>query len=115
MATADTTARNSRADDFASDYAVATLTFLDGATTLASHTIAGFSAASEGVITANAIADATIVADGTADGATISDAAGTYTLTVGPTDSGADVETSTLTFITGEASKVTALTVTFPA
>lgn len=115
MATADTTARNSRADDFASDYAAATLTILDGATVLAAHTLAGFGSANAGVITANAVPDSNIVADGTADGATLSDTAGTYTLTVGVTGSGADVEISTLTFITGQPSSVNSMTVTFPA
>lgn len=115
MATGDTTARNSRASDFSSDYSTATLTILDGVTTLATHTLAGFGAPSVGVITANAIADATIAASGTADGATLSDTAGTYTLTVGTTGSGADVEISTLTFISGETSSITSLTVTFPA
>ena len=45
MATADTTARNSRASDFATDYAAATLTFLDGVTSLAVHSVAGFTGA----------------------------------------------------------------------
>lgn len=113
MATGDTTARNSRASDFAADYATATLTIFDGATTLATHTLAGFGAPSTGVITANAIADATIAASGTADSATISDTAGTYTLTVGT--SGADLNLSTLTYVNGETSSINSLTVTFPA
>jgi hypothetical protein len=113
MATADTTARNSRASDFASDYGTATLTILDGGTTLATHTLAGFGAPSNGVITANAIADATIAATGTADGATLSDASGTYTLTLGT--SGADVTVSTTNYISGETSSVNSLVVTFPA
>lgn len=113
MATADTTARNSRASDFASDYGTAALVIKDGATTLATHTLTGFGAPSNGVITANAISDATIAADGTADSATISDTAGTYTLTVGL--SGSDLNLSTLTYITGETSSITSLTVTFPA
>lgn len=113
MATGDTTARNSRASDFAADYATATLTILDGATTLATHTLTGFGAPATGVITANAIADATIAADGTADSATISDTAGTYTLTVGT--SGADLNLSTLTYVSGETSSINSLTVTFPA
>jgi len=113
MATGDTTARNSRASDFASDYSTATLTILDGATTLATHTLAGFGAPATGVITASAIADATIAASGTADSATISDTAGTYTLTVGT--SGADLNLSTLTYVSGETSSISSLTVTFPA
>jgi len=113
MATGDTTARNSRASDFASDYGTATLTILDGVTTLATHTLAGFGAPATGVITASAIADATIAANGTADSATISDAAGTYTLTVGT--SGADLNLSTLTYVSGETSTISSLSVTFPA
>lgn len=115
MATADTAARNSRASDFASDYATATLTILDGATTLATHALAGFGAPSTGVITANLIAAATIAADGTADSATLSDTAGAYTLTVGLTGSGADVEIDDLDFVSGGTSNVTSLTVAFPA
>lgn len=115
MATGDTTARNSRASDFSSDYGTATLLILDGGTTLADHTLAGFGAPAAGIITASAIADDTIPATGTADGATLSDAAGTYTLTVGLTGSGADVILSTLSYVSGETSSVTSLTVTFPA
>ena len=115
MSTADTTARNSRASDFATDYSTATLVIKAGATTLATHTLAGFGAPSTGVITASAIADATIAATDTADTATLSDTAGTYTLTVGLVASGADVEISTLTFISGETSSITSLTVDFPA
>lgn len=115
MSTADTTARNSRASDFASDFSTATLTLLSGATDLAVHTLAGFGAPSTGVITANAIADDTILDTLTCDGATLSDTAGTYTLTVGLPASGADVEISSLTFITGETSSINSLTVDFPA
>lgn len=113
MATGDTTARNSRASDFAADYATATLTIFDGATPLATHTLAGFGAPSTGVITANAIANETIAASGTADSATISDTSGTYTLTVGT--SGTDLVLSTLTYVSGETSTISSLTVTFPA
>lgn len=115
MATGDTTARNSRASDFAADYGTATLTILDGATTLATHTLAGFGAPSSGVITANAIADATISASGTADGATLSDTAGTYTLTLGTSGSGADVIVTTTNYISGETSSISSFSVTFPA
>ena len=115
MSTADTTARNSRASDFSTDFSTSTLTIKEGATTLATHTLAGFGAPATGVITASAIADATIAASGTADTATLSDTAGTYTLTVGVTASGADVEISTLTFVAAETSSVTSLTVDFPA
>lgn len=113
MATADTTARNSRASDFASDYGTATLTLLAGATTLATHTLTGFGAPSTGVITANAIADETIAATGTADSATLTAAAGTYTLTVGT--SGTDVIVSNTSYVAGGTSSVNSLQVTFPA
>jgi hypothetical protein len=115
MATGNTTARNSRANDFSADFATATLTIKAGGTTLAVHTLTGFGAPSTGVITASAISDETIAASGTADSATLSDTSGEYALTVGVTSSGADVEISTLTFISGETSSVTSLTVTFPA
>jgi len=110
MATADTTARNSRASDFAADYTAATLIIREGATVLATHTLAGFSAPASGVITANAIADETIAANGTADTVILSSAAGSYTL-----DIGSDVTLSTTTYIAGETSSVNSLTVTFPA
>ena len=115
MATGNTTARNSRASDFAADYATATLTIFEGATTLATHTLTGFGAPATGVITPNPIADATIVASSVtaADSATISSAAGTYTLTVGT--SGADLNLSTLTYVTGETSSITSLAITFSA
>lgn len=113
MATGDTTARNSRASDFASDYGTATLTIKAGATTLATHTLAGFGAPSNGVITANAIGDATIAASGTADSAELTDAAGAYTLTLGT--SGADVIVSTTNYIAGETSSINSFAVTFPA
>lgn len=113
MATGNTTARNSRASDFASDYGTATLTIKAGATTLATHTLAGFGAPSNGEITANAISDATIAATGTADSAELSDTAGTYTLTLGT--SGTDVIVSTTNYISGQTSSISSMTVTFPA
>lgn len=113
MATGNTTARNSRASDFASDYGTATLTIKAGATTLATHTLSGFGAPSNGEITANAISDATIAATGTADSAELSDTAGTYTLTLGT--SGADVIVSTTNYISGQTSSISSMTVTFPA
>jgi hypothetical protein len=113
MATGDTTARNSRASDFANDYNTATLTLLAGGTTLATHTLTGFGAPATGVITANAIADETIAATGTADSATLSAAAGTYTLTVGT--SGTDVIVSNTSYVSGGTSSVNSLQVTFPA
>ncbi len=115
MATADITARNSRASAFAADYATASLILKDGTTTLATHTLAGFGAPSSGSITSNAIADVTIDADGTCDSAEITDTAGTYTLTVGIADSGANVIVDTLTFKQGGNSSVNSFVVNFPA
>ena len=115
MATGDTAARNSRASDFATDYATATLVILDGATTLATHTLAGFGTPAVGVITAAAIATATIAATGDADGATITAAAGVYTLTVGLAGSGADVIVNSITYTATGTSTVTSLVVTFAA
>ncbi len=113
MATGDTAARNARANDFATDYAAATLTILDGATALAVHTLAGFGASVGGIVEANAIANVNAAATGTADGATLTDGVGVYTLTVGL--SGADVNLSTLSYVSGEPSVITGFAVTFPA
>lgn len=113
MAIADTTARNSRASDFAADYATATLEIRAGATVLATHTLAGFGAPATGVITANAISSVTIAASGTADNAVLSDTAGSYSLTVGT--SGADVNIDNLSYVAGGTSNIDSLTVTFPA
>ena len=85
MATANAAATLEQANDFDTDYGTATLTILAGATTLATHTLAGFvtsNSGADGVATANAIADATIAANGTADGATLTAAGKTYTLTL---------------------------------
>ena len=113
MSTGDTTARNSRATSFASDFATASLAIKVGATTVATHTLAGFGAASVGVITANAIANTTYSAGGTISSAELTDTAGTYVLTVGT--SGADVNFDTLTAVDGGTSSITSMAVTFPA
>jgi hypothetical protein len=121
MATANAAATLERADDFAADYTTATLTILDGATTLAAHTLAGFTTSNsgaDGVATANAIADVTIAADGTADGAVLAVDYGlgtekSYTLTLGT--SGTDVIVSTTNYISGETSSINSFVVTFPA
>jgi len=113
MSTADTTARNSQASDIANDYGSATLTIKAGATTLATHTLAGFSAPTTGSISANPIADVTVANTGTADSAELSAAAGTYTLTVGT--SGADLNLSDLNFVAGGTSSINSLTITVPA
>lgn len=116
MATANAAATLERADDFASDYGTATLTILGGATTLATHTLSGFTTSNsgaDGVATANAIADETIAASGTADGAELTAAGKTYTLTLGT--SGTDVVVSTTNYISGETSSINSFVVTFPA
>lgn len=113
MSTGDTAARNERGDNFATDYATATLDILDGATVLASHTLTGFAASVGGVIAGNAIANVNASATGTADGATLSNGVGSYALTVGL--SGADVNLTTLSYVSGEPSAISAFTVTFPA
>jgi hypothetical protein len=115
MSTGDTTARNSRASDFSADYTTASLLIKVGATTVATHTLAGFGAPATGVITADPIADETYSAGGTISSAELTDAAGTYTLTVGIAASGADVIFDTLTSVLGGTSKVNSLAVTFPA
>lgn len=113
MATANTAERNARADDWATRYADATLQIREGATVLASHTLAGFGAASNGTVTASAIADATIAASGTADNAKLIDGSTEYDLTLGT--SGADVVVSTTNYISGETSSINSFAVTFPA
>lgn len=116
MATANAAATLEQADDFSADYNTATLTIKDGATTLVTHTLAGFvtsNSGNDGVATANAIADETIATSGTADGAELTAAGKTYTLTLGT--SGTDVVVSTTNYISGETSSVNSFAVTFPA
>lgn len=113
MATANTAERNARAEDWAARYADATLEIRAGATVLATHTLAGFGAASNGTVTANAIADASIAANGTADNAKLIDGATEYDLTLGT--SGADVVVSTTNYISGETSSINSFAATFPA
>ena len=116
MATGNAAATLARATDFGTDFSAQTLTILDGATTLATHTIGTFTpsnSGADGLATSSAIANETIAASGTADGATISDGSKTYTLTVGL--AGADLNLSTLTYVLGETSSISSLVVTFPA
>lgn len=111
MATANSTALASRAADFATDYASASLIIYDSSdNALASHTLTGFSQ-SAGVLTASSIASVTIAASGTADHAELSATAGTYTLTVGTSD--ADLVIDDLSFVEGGTSEISSLTVTF--
>lgn len=124
MATANAAATLERADDFASDYAAATLVIKSGANVLATHTFTGFVTSNSGVdavATANAIADATITGTGTqtADSAELSAAGKTYTLTVDTTSAplvpAADLRFSTLMYINGETSSVPSFSVNFLA
>ena len=113
MSTANLAERNARADDFATDFATALLTILDGATVLATYTLAGFGAASAGAVTAGAVASVTNSATGTADGAKLTAGSQEYDLTVGT--SGTDVVINDLDFISGVTSNFTSLVVTAPA
>lgn len=122
----NTAAQNSQIGNAATDYATATLTIYTGAapasandaasgTLLVNHTLAGFGAASNGTITANAIADATIAAGGTAGYARITNGTETLQLTVSATGGGGEVQLSTTTLVQGGNSQVTSLTLSQPA
>jgi len=111
MATPNTAELNALANDLATRYADATLQIREGVTVLATHTLAGFGAASNGTVTANAIADDTIDATGTADNAKLIDGSTEYDLTLGT--SGTDVVVSTTNYIIGETSSVNSLAITF--
>lgn len=81
---------------------------LSGNTALAAHTLAGFAAASNGTMTANAIANDTIDATGTATFCRI--VAGSYTeqLPVGTT--GTPVIVNSTSYVTGGTSQVVSMT-----
>lgn len=113
MPSLNSTARNYMADSVGTGFGTATLTILAGATTLATHTLTGFGAAVNGVITANAIASANIAASGTANSATLTQSGRTLTLSVGT--SGTEVVVSSTSYVAGGASSVTSLTITYPA
>lgn len=113
MPTLNATARNFMADAIDDMIGTGTLTIKAGATVLATHTLAGFGAASSGVITANAIADATIAASGTANSAEITLSGRTLTLSVGTT--GTEVIVSNTSYVAGGTSQITSVTITYPA
>lgn len=118
MATLNAAATLEQVTNFSTNYAGASLIILSGATTLATHTIPSWTpsnSGNDGIATASTIADATIANTGTADSATITSGAEVITLTVGAVGSGADLELSTLNYISGETSSVTSLVVTAPA
>lgn len=111
MPTLDAAATLEQANDFVADYGTATLTVQEGATVLATHTLAGFATANAGnaaTATANAVTDATISTSGTADTVLIS--AGGKVIDI--TD---DVTLATTNYISGETSSVSSLVFTFPA
>lgn len=99
------------ASNFNDDWGAATLTVQEGATVLATHTMAGFTASNSGangVATANAVTDAEIAQNGTAD---------TVLLTQGlrEIDITSDVTLSTTNYQVGNDSRVVSLSFTFPA
>lgn len=113
MATGNAAATLARANDWATDFAAGQLIVKEGATTLATHTLSGFTTANVGN-DATATADnvpnvATIAADGTADTAIITAGGLEYNLVVG-----VDVIFTTTTYVTGEDSTLNSLVVTFP-
>ena len=112
MATLNAAATLEQANDFNTDYGAATLTVQEGATVLATHTLAGFTTANAGAnatATADTIADATISASGTADTVLLTGASGKVI------DISADVTLSTNNYISGETSSITSLVFTFSA
>lgn len=113
MPSLNTTARNTAAGLLAGTYASGTLVIYAGGTTLVTHTIAGFGSPASGVVTANAIANATVAATGTATSAKMIAGSNEVTLSVGT--SGAEVNMSTLSLVSGGTSTITSLTLTMPA
>ena len=113
MPSLNAAARNTMATAAGNLCGTGTLQILAGATVLASHAMAGFGAASNGVVTANAIAGATIAASGTADGAKIVNGSQEVTLTLGT--SGAEVIVSSTNYVAGGTSTINSVTITYPA
>jgi hypothetical protein len=119
----NTSQQNSQVDNLAADHATSSLIIYAGSvpatandaagTALATHTIAGFGAASSGSRVAIAIANATIAATGTASYARISNGTQTVQLTLGT--SAAEVIVSSTSYVTGGTSQITSLTLSQPA
>lgn len=84
---------------------------LSGNTVLATHTVAGFGAASNGVCTANAIAAATVAATGTATFARVLVASVAEWQGV----IGSDITIDNASLVAGGTSNVTSFTLTQPA
>jgi len=109
----NTAARDAMATAAGNLAATGTLVIYDGATALATHTMAGFGTASTGVVTANAIADVTIAASGTADSAKLIEAGREVTLTIGT--SGTEVIVPSLSYVEDGTSTINSVTITYPA
>jgi hypothetical protein len=113
-----------RAGNFGGDYAGASLSILDGATVLVSHTITSFTASNTGnagtatgvIATAGA---ATIIATGEADGARLEIGGLIETLTAGVADPdpslNPEIVLTTPTYIINETSTLNSLVATFPS
>ncbi len=113
MATLNAAATLEQVNDFATDFAGATLVILDGATTLATHTITSWTTSNtgnDGTATAVPASAPTIVADGTANVAELRAGSSVITLVIGT-----DITLTTTTYVTGETSTITSLVVTAPA
>ena len=99
MPSLNAAARNTMATAAGNLCGTGTLQILAGATVLASHAMAGFGAASNGVVTAN--------------GAKIVNGSQEVTLTLGT--SGAEVIVSSTNYVAGGTSTINSVTITYPA
>lgn len=120
----NTASQNSQVAKLATDHASSVLTIYTGSapatandaatgTTLVTHTLAGFAAPSNGVITANSIAPSNNINGGTPGYARLSNGTQTLQLTVGT--SSAEVIVSTNTFIAGVSNELVSLQLSQPA
>lgn len=114
MATANAAATLERADDFAADYATATLSFGDGVTEAVSVTFASLATSNngnDGLAQIGAPITATIANDvNPVNTVTLTAAGKTYNLVVGT-----DITISNTNFIAGETFTLNSFVVTFPA
>lgn len=113
MSTANAAQTLEQADDFATDYAAASLIIEDGATELANYTLSGFvtsNSGNDGVATASAISAVNNTGTGTADTATLVSGGKEFDLVIG-----VDIIISDTDFILGVESSVIGLIVNFPA
>ena len=125
MPSLNTSSINSQADNIGTDYATATLiiydgtppadanTALSGNTALVTHTLTGFGAVANGVITANTIATEVIAATGTATFARLELLTNTMQVTVGTGSQ--ELVLSSTSYVAGENSTINSLTITQPA